>query len=85
MDAAAKSSVFDSTVDMLQLLNDEELEAIQSVARVFIMNPQVQRPYRHLTEDEMISRVDLALTHVWAGLYEDAEAVEAEIAAEFDL
>ncbi len=85
MGLAMKSSTYDITVDMLQLLNDNELSAIQSVAKVFIMNPNVERPYQPLTEEQLLERVDTALQHVKEGLYEDVESVEDSIRSEFGI
>ena len=85
MEAVANTSVLDSTIDMLQMLNDHELQAIQSVARVFIMKPQIERPYQPLSEDQLLARVDAALEHVSAGLYENAEDIEKELISEFGL
>ena len=85
MEAVANTSILDSTIDMLQMLNDNELQAIQSVARVFIMKPQVMRPYQPLSEEQLLSHVDTALEHVSAGLYENAEDVEKELISEFEL
>lgn len=61
---AAKTTMLDKTIDMLQILNDNELEAIQSVARVFIMNPQIDRPYQGLSEEQLLARVDASLENV---------------------
>ena len=85
MKAVASTSVLDSTVDMLQMLNDNELQAIQSVAKVFIMKPQVMRPYQPLSEEQLLARVDTALEHISDGLYEDAEDVEKELISELGL
>ena len=85
MAIAAKTSMLDKTIDMLQVLNDNELEAIQSVARVFILNPQINRPYQGLSEEQLLARVDASLKNIEKGLYEDAEKVEADLIAEFDL
>ena len=85
MAVAAKTSMLDKTIDMIQILNDDELEAIQSVARIFIMNPQIDRPYQRLSEEQLIARIDASLENVRKGLYEDADKVEADLIAEFDL
>ena len=85
MEAVASTSILDRTVDMLQMLNDNELQAIQTVAKIFIMKPQVMRPYQPLSEEQLLAHVDTALEHVSAGLYEDAENVEKELISEFGL
>ena len=83
--AKEKSSELDYTISMLELLNDTELQAIQSVARIFIANPNVARPYQPMSEDQLLARIDTALEHIDAGLCQDAEVVEKELAAEFGL
>ena len=85
MGLAMKSSTYDATIDMLQLLNDSELSAIQSVAKVFIINPSVARPYQPLTEEQLLERIDTALKHINEGLYEDTELVEESLRAEFGI
>ena len=45
----------------------------------------VERPFRKLTEDEFFAHVDEGLAELDAGLCEDSDLVNAEIAAEFGL
>lgn len=85
MAVATKPSILDNTVDMIQMLNDDELQAIQSVARVFIAKPNSDRIYKPLTEDQIVKRIDASLEQVSAGMYEDSEIAEQEIIAEFGL
>ena len=81
----AEPSVLDNTVDMLQILDDNELEAIQSVAEAFISNSSVSRPYRPLSEDELLARIDHSIDQIEQGAYQDSESFENELVREFGL
>ena len=53
---------------------------------IIILNKKaVDRPFKQLTEDEFFSHVDEGLAELEAGLGEDSDTVNAEIAAEFGL
>ena len=85
METVNTPSLYDNTVDMLQMLDDNELQAIQSVVKMLIAAPKTSRPYQPLTEDQLFERIDTALKHAEEGIYEDAEDAENEIRAELGL
>ena len=63
----------------------EELTALNTVVDAFLTNRSAQNPYRPLTEEQLMERIDLSLEHVAQGLCQDSEEMEAELMAEFDL
>ena len=66
---------------MLEYLNEEELQAIQSVARVFIAQSEALSPFRPKTEKEMIASVDRGIAQADRGEGQDAlEALEEIVA-----
>ena len=83
MEALSNTSALDRTVSLLQFLDEEELDIIQSVAREFIKKSQAA--YQPLTERQLLARIDTALDHVQQGMFQDAEDVENELRAEFGL
>ena len=66
-------------------LTYEELTAVNSVVEAFISDRSAANPYRPLSEEQLIERIDLSLEHVAQGLCQDSEKMEAELTAEFDL
>ena len=85
MDIVQERSLLDSTIEMLGYLNNEELAAIQSVARAFISKSSEEEHYRPLTEEELTARIDASLADIAAGRYKDADVVVAELRKEFGL
>lgn len=83
MDIAARTSTYSTTVEMLTKLNESELLAIQSVIQAFL-NEQ-HNDYVPLSEGEVLDRIRLSVEHADAGLYEDADIVVSEVAAELGL
>ena len=67
---------------MMANLTYDELAAIESVTEAFLTNHSAFKP---LTEEELFARIDRSLAQAARGECEDAEAVEAELAAEFGL
>ncbi|MBQ7658414.1 MAG: hypothetical protein IJS16_05465 [Butyrivibrio sp.] len=80
--AGEMSTKYKATVSMLRLLTDDELDAIQSVAKVFISVKKNDNPFSPKTEDELWASVEEGLKQADEGIYEDAETVEAEIMEE---
>ena len=81
-------SVSDSlhqTMGLLEMLNEDELRAIQTVARVFIAQSGGANPFLPKTSAQIEERIDASLKQLEQGQYEDAEDVEKEIAAEYGL
>ena len=53
------SAMLNNTKQMLDILGDDQLQAINMVARTFIMDS----PFRPKTEEELLERIDRSLEH----------------------
>lgn len=81
----AVKSELDQTIDVLTRMTDEELQTVRKVA-IIIMNKKVtDRPFSPLTEEEFLAHIDEGISELDAGLGEESDSVNAEIAAEFGL
>jgi hypothetical protein len=78
-------SELDQTIDILEAMTDEELKAVRSVAIIIMNKKTIERPFSILTEEEYFAHIDEGLNELNAGLGEDSDSVNAEIAAEFGL
>jgi len=77
----ALKSELDQTIDILERMTDEELQAVRSVAMIIMSKKPIESPFRQLTEEEFCSHVDEGLAELDTGLGEDSDVVDAEIAA----
>ena len=50
----SSSPVLDNTKMMLEVLNEDEINAVQGVAKAFLMNS----PFMPKTEEELVKRID---------------------------
>lgn len=72
-------STLDTTISMIQLLSDSDLEAIQGIAKAFLAKSDISKIYEPLTEEEFLAKVDASIEHGKQGKYRDAETVEKEL------
>lgn len=75
-------SIYDATVEMLGLLSEEDLLAVNGVVKRFVYD-NVQSPIKPLTEKQMLDQLALARQHVADGKCRDSEAFETEIAEKY--
>ena len=80
-----RSMVLRRTAAMLTELTDDELSAMESVAKAFLMNRAADSPFRPLTEHQLLDRIDRSLAQAKRGESQSAEDAEAELTAEFGL
>lgn len=80
-----RSMLLQRTTAMLSALTDDELSAMETVAKTFLMNRAAEGYPHPLTEQQLFERIDRSLSQAKSGMYQDAEEVEAELAAEFGL
>jgi hypothetical protein len=73
----------ESTIEMLSLLNETELAAVNAVIKAFVSKPKDENPYQKLTEEQLFERIDKALANAEKGMYKDSEQFEKELLAEF--
>ena len=78
-------TAYESTISLLQQLSDDELFAIQGVAKAFIKSANSNRIFKPQTEDELLMRVDTSIANGKDGYYQDAAVAEEELRAEFGL
>ena len=78
-------SELDQTIDVLESMTDEELRAVRTVAVIIMNKKVVDRPFSRLSKEDFFARVDEGLSELDAGMGEDSDLVNAEIAAEFGL
>ncbi|MBO4395013.1 MAG: hypothetical protein J5819_01535 [Eubacterium sp.] len=78
-------SEYDKTVSMLESMSDDELQALRIVATVISHNGLSDRPYRKLTKDEFLSRVDEGLKDMQVGDFVKSEIFESELAERLGL
>ena len=83
-------SMLDITYDLLTRLTDDELNAVQTVARAFIVNNRDYHsdertesfvPFKAQSEEQLLKRIDHSLKQIEEGNYQDAEEVEEELLA----
>lgn len=78
-------STLDTTISMIQLLSDSDLEAIQGIAKAFLAKTNETAVYEPQTEEQLLARVDASIEHAKQGMYEDIESVECDLIQEFGL
>ena len=77
------ASELEKTKKMMSALTYPEVQAVQAVIKAFLTNPAAQRPFRPLTEEELIARIDEGLAQAKRGEGMDAEAFETELRREY--
>jgi hypothetical protein len=85
MAIAEERTSLQTTMEMLRFLNDEQLAAIQTVARAFISDSREQERehYRPLSEEEFFARVNEGLEDIKNGRHEDINVVEKRLRKEY--
>lgn len=85
VDNIAERSPLDRTIDLISNMTDEELLALESVAKVILIRKPAEHPYHRLTKDEFFSDVDAGIAEADLGMLEDAGVIADEVAAELGL
>lgn len=82
-------SLYDSTVDMLSLLSEEDLQAVNFVVSRFVVKSEKDEGesafFKPKTKAEVMKILDIAEEQFANGEYEDSETMEKELAEEFGL
>lgn len=79
-------SLYDSTVEMLSLLSEDDLEAVNGIVKRFIIKKdETDSFYKPLTKKEMMDKLAEGRAQIAAGLCEDSETMEKELAEEFGI
>ena len=86
MDTAVNmSSKYTNTVEMLRLLTDEELDAIQTVAKAFISAQHTKDPFSPKTKEEFFEEIDTGIRQFEEGKCMESERMENELLQEMAL
>ena len=89
----ASLSELDYTCDLLTCLSNEELEAVQKIALVFInknKNTSSAKandtviPFQRQTEEQLFARIDRSLMQMREGMGEDLDDVVKEMMSEIE-
>ena len=75
------NALLDNTRQMLDLLGENQLEAVNSIVKAFI----VDSPYKPENERELYARIDRSIAQADAGELEDADKAINEIMTELNL
>ena len=78
-----KTDILNDTINMLQELNIDELEAVRSIINVIVRKED--NYYKPLTEAELIARVDKSLALEHDGFAMDAEEFGKQIMETYGL
>lgn len=79
-------SELEKTIDLLEEMDDEQLQAMQAVAKILVFKkPKRDAFFRKLTEEEFFAEVDASIAEANAGKLEDTENMENRIAAKYGL
>ena len=72
-------STREATVSMLETMSEEDLRVINQLITRMMFRPQIENPYRPLSEDELYTKLDNARQETEAGLARPAEVAVAEM------
>lgn len=77
-------SIYDSIVDMLSTLTEDELKAVNGIVKQFARNRQESDSFvKPLSKAEMMEKLAQGRADIAAGNCEDSETMEKELAEEF--
>jgi hypothetical protein len=72
MDTALWINKINDTSDLLYMLNDAELEAVNSVVSAFAIRQTNDSPFKPLSEDRLFEDIDEGIAEADQGKYEGA-------------
>ncbi|MBO5577207.1 MAG: hypothetical protein J5956_13060 [Ruminococcus sp.] len=73
----------ENTIEMLSLLNETELAAVNAVIKAFVSKSNDNNPFQPLSENQLIERIDKALASAEKGMYKNSDDFEKELLVEF--
>ena len=79
------SAVLDRTKQMMDLLGDEQLEAIQSVAKAFLKQKEEDSPFRPVTKAQILEDIQGSKEDFSANRAQDAKDAMREMRSEIGL
>lgn len=78
-------STLESTVSMLELLPEADLLRVQNFAKCLFMSQSSDYPFQPLSKSQIIGELDKASQEYSAGLFSDADSLEAELIEKYGL
>ena len=79
------SAVLDRTKQMMDLLGDEQLEAIQSIAKAFLKQKEEDSPFRPVTKAQILEDIQGSKDDFSANRAQDAKDAMREMRSEIGL
>lgn len=76
-------SIYDSTVEMLSLLPENELKAINIVVKDMVVANQQDSFFKPLSKSEMMDKLAESRAQISEGKWEESEVMEKKLAEEF--
>lgn len=73
----------ENTIDMLSMLSENELAAVNAVIKAFVSNSKGDSTFSAKTEQQLFEKIDKALANADRSSYIDSEAFEKELLEEF--
>ena len=84
-DELRRSTELEKTKRMLSNLTDWQIQAVQMFIKDFITTPTEDSPFRPLSEEELIERIERGIAQGKRGEYQDAEEFEAQMMEKYGL
>ena len=85
MDTALRGTKLNDIMAMLSMLNDTELNAVNSVVTAFITNKPGDNPYKPMTEEMLFEDIDEGISEADQGMQEDALGISQVLRSELQL
>ena len=80
--SANNNTIMKSTIEILSLLNETELTAVNAIIKAYISRPNKEKPFSTSLEQELYDMIDKALANADKGVCKDAEGFEKELLSE---
>lgn len=76
-------STYDSTVAMLGMLSEDDLEAVNGIIKRLVLNAQKDYPYKKLTKNEMLNQLSEARQQVADGKFKTGDQVAEDLGKKY--
>lgn len=76
-------STYDSTVAMLDLLSEDDLEAVNGIVKRLVLKAQEDNPYKKLSKNEMLSQLAEARQYIKDGKFKTGDQVAEDLGKKY--
>ena len=76
-------SIYESTVAMLELLSEDDLEAVNGIVKRLVIKTHSENPYKKLTKEEMLEQLSEARTYVANGKFKTGDQVAENLGKKY--